>query len=1025
MTTERWRPILLQALSLSEEPRGTEYLAELTVLGRQSAEALLHILWQQGEVARLPAGEWECRADEGTLAEARRMLREQGGPDSLEQHLGFLDEGVWVGHADRLLQFLDGHLKTGSRPVAICLELAAQFFIRLGTRLIARPDPVQNKKFVETSIFVQMLCLANKRHAEAAARLSRLQYEIGRTFRADGFPSYKDMIKKFTDFSLSEGSISEELGLSLDSLKNAAGKEGYPADYSALLQSNPYFSIFRQLYNVLEKSGDKGEEQLFNVLATGLSHIAMHRRYFSISEHISSSLSGVGMTGDKGESKEENAISLIWLSHYCFVLLRQGKLDEALEHLTLLFNCLDTKNDPLSFASAARGVAMYHFFCGRPRHAHTVLSRETQFAIEHDIAHAAFLDPMNFDMLFVFEQLGYPPVPRYELDSTIADVLAQSSELMQGAALRVLALRLRARGESPHRVIGLLRASKDKLHPERDLRELILTLHELANTLNLVGEYSESKQVRKIIEAHAGRAVDPDTPYMQLAFLATLIPHIEQGPGGSPPDIPAGRAEGEPRYELLNGMTASLHKSLSEITLSAGLEEIISQALAVLCSELRCERAELVRQNEAGALESFTATFTPGEHSGLPVAARLAENSLPLWQPGLSSGLRGTVFSLSLDKAEKAPWVMTLDFGDSGAALSALSPAELAFLGRWLEVELSALLRVKRQCELEVIRQRQLLFPTLPAEKEHVAVFGQGMLEVLKIAETAAASTAQILLQGETGVGKELVARHIHDFSGRKGAFVAIHPASTSESLFESEFFGHERGAFTGAAHARKGFFAEADQGTLFIDEVGDIPPLIQTKLLRVLQEQRFMRVGSNKLLSSDFRLVTATNKDLKLEVEQGLFRADLLFRIAVIPIVIPPLRHRPQDIPLLVEAYMAHFCRLYDRRPVILSPDHLHLLHAYAWPGNVRELKNTMERVVIQGCFEPDFLQHASPPRLVEGPPSLYGGLPSLEELEKRYLEYVLDRARGQVRGPEGAAALLGMKTSTLYAKMKRLGLS
>ena len=1024
MPTDLRQSTLLQALSLSGSSPAPDYLMELTGLDRQDVETALHALWERGEAAPLPSGEWECLADEPALERARRILREQGPPGGLEQNLGALGEEAWSAHADGLLRFLDLHLKTGNRPAAICLDLTVQFFVRLGTRLIAKPDPIQNKAFVETSIFVQMLCLTNRQDSDSVARLSRLQYEIGLTFRADGFPSYKDMIKRFTDFSLSEGSISQKLSLSLDSLKNAAGEDGYQADYSALLQTNPYLSIFRQLYSVLQSRGAKAEERLFDLLATGLSHIAMHKRYFSFSEYISSSRS-MG-TADSGEdSMEESGVSLIWLSHYCFVLLRQGKLDEALEHITLLFNCLDTKNDPLSYASAARGLAVYHFFCGRPRHAHTVLTRETQFAIDHNIAHAAFLDPMNFDMLYVFEQLGYPPVPRYELDATIAEVLAQSGELMQGTALRVQALRLRANGESPRKVIDLLRAAKDKFHPERDLRELILTLHELANTLNIVGEYDESRQVRKIIAAHAGRSIDPDIPYMRLAFLATLIPHNEQEPGGNPPDAAGGRAEGELRHELLNGLTASLHKALSEVSLSAGPEEIISQALTSLCSHLRCERVELARQSETGPPEAFSAVFDCKGQPDPAVTVWLAENAPHLREQGLSSGLRGRVFSLTLDAEEKSPWMMTLDFGDSEAALSALSLAELAFLERWIEVELSALLRVKRQCEHELSKQKQGLFPINPAEGEQVVVFGQGMQEMLNLAMTAAATSAHILLQGETGVGKELVARYIHSFSGRKGTFVPIHPASTSENLFESEFFGHERGAFTGAAYARKGFFSEADQGTLFIDEVGDIPPLIQTKLLRVLQDQQFMRVGSNKLLSSDFRLITATNKNLRQEVERGLFRADLLFRIAVIPIVIPPLRERRQDIPVLVKAYMDHFCRLYDRRPIPLNPDHQNLLHGYAWPGNVRELRNTLERIVIQGRFEPDFLQHADRPAPADDSSSLYRGFPSLEELEKRYLRHALEQAGGRVRGSEGAAALLGMKTSTLYAKMKRLGVS
>lgn len=185
---------------------------------------------------------------------------------------------------------------------------------------------------------------------------------------------------------------------------------------------------------------------------------------------------------------------------------------------------------------------------------------------------------------------------------------------------------------------------------------------------------------------------------------------------------------------------------------------------------------------------------------------------------------------------------------------------------------------------------------------------GAGLNTLLNEAKYAAVTDVPILLWGETGVGKEIMARHIHRLSGRQGPFIAVHPASMVESLFESEFFGHERGAFTGASNQKIGLFEMADQGTLFIDEIGEMSPLIQTKLLRVLQEQRFMRVGGTAEIKSRFRLIAATNRDLWKEVREKRFRQDLLYRISVVPLLLPPLRERKQDILPLVDAFHSPF---------------------------------------------------------------------------------------------------------------------
>ncbi len=223
------------------------------------------------------------------------------------------------------------------------------------------------------------------------------------------------------------------------------------------------------------------------------------------------------------------------------------------------------------------------------------------------------------------------------------------------------------------------------------------------------------------------------------------------------------------------------------------------------------------------------------------------------------------------------------------------------------------------------------------------------MQEVFDIIRQAAPTTATVLIQGESGTGKELAARAIHQLSPRaKGPFIAVHCAALAPTLLESELFGHEKGAFTGATERRIGRFEMADGGTLFLDEVSEIDPAIQTKLLRVLEERRFERVGGRQTIEVDIRLVAATNRDLKALVEAGSFRRDLFFRLDVVTLTIPPLRKRKEDIPLLVEAMLREFSDKHGKPVRELTSEALELLMRYDWPGNVRELRNTIERMVV-----------------------------------------------------------------------------
>ena len=297
-----------------------------------------------------------------------------------------------------------------------------------------------------------------------------------------------------------------------------------------------------------------------------------------------------------------------------------------------------------------------------------------------------------------------------------------------------------------------------------------------------------------------------------------------------------------------------------------------------------------------------------------------------------------------------------------------------------------------------------------------------GMLAVYKQIAYAADSTAPVLIQGESGTGKELVARAIHAHSRRASKpFVAINCGAVTETLLESELFGHVRGAFTGAVADRRGVFEQAHGGTVFLDEIGETAPAMQVKLLRVLQDGEIRPVGANKSTHADARVVAATNVDLERAVAEQRFRRDLYYRLSVIVIQIPPLRERREDIPLLIEQFLAN-ASARTGRAVTISPEAVRALTACAWPGNVRELENTIERLVV---FSRGRIDVQDLPETVLAAPSLeerlFTDLPTLDELERRYVLHVLAAVGGN---RSRAAEALGIDRRTLYRMAERFGI-
>jgi formate hydrogenlyase transcriptional activator len=293
---------------------------------------------------------------------------------------------------------------------------------------------------------------------------------------------------------------------------------------------------------------------------------------------------------------------------------------------------------------------------------------------------------------------------------------------------------------------------------------------------------------------------------------------------------------------------------------------------------------------------------------------------------------------------------------------------------------------------------------------------------VLEQVGRVAPTDSTVLIQGETGTGKELIARAIHNISSRCGrSFVKLNCAAIPLDLLESELFGHEKGAFTGAIAQRIGRFELADKGTIFLDEVGDIPLALQPKLLRVLQEQEFERLGSTRTHQVDVRLVAATNRDLPEMVKRGDFRSDLYYRLNVFPILLPPLRARREDIPVLVTHFAEMFGRRVGRQIEHIPPETMSALSSYPWPGNIRELQNLIERAVILSNYGvlPNPLPAAGTQTVAISPAAT-----TLRDSERALILNTLEAVGWVIGGGKGAAAKLGLKRTTLICKMQKLGI-
>jgi two-component system nitrogen regulation response regulator NtrX len=438
------------------------------------------------------------------------------------------------------------------------------------------------------------------------------------------------------------------------------------------------------------------------------------------------------------------------------------------------------------------------------------------------------------------------------------------------------------------------------------------------------------------------------------------------------------------------------------------------------------ESVVLIVDDEEGIRESLSGIFEDEGYNVLTSssgeeALRILKEQNPelilldVWLPGID-GVQ-TLKDIKNMKPD-LPVIMISGHGNIELAVKATKMGAYDFLEKPLSLE-RVLLAAKRALERQTLEIENKTLKQDLIKKWRLIGNSQKMNQLIEQIDLAAQSNSRVLILGESGSGKELVAHILHVKSNRVDkSFVEMNCAAIPQELIESELFGHEKGSFTGAFERKKGKFELADQGTLFLDEVGDMSLSTQSKVLRVIETQEFQRVGGNKNIKVDVRIITATNKDLGEEVRKGNFREDLFYRLNVIPILVPPLRHRKDDIPALIEYFLKYFAAEYGQKPKKITSEALKLLEAYDWPGNIRELRNVIERVVIMTPADT-----VTPKNIVigESARSDYFTFGTLREardsFEKDFITKKLEENNWNI---SRTAELLNIERSNLHKKIK-----
>ncbi len=708
----------------------------------------------------------------------------------------------------------------------------------------------------------------------------------------------------------------------------------------------------------------------------------------------------------RAAQKNRDKYKEIWLTAILAVqFLQIGANEQGLRFLSEVLDCVDYSAAPKLYLWVWRALAFYHANIGNLERSHHIMLECMKKRFDQGLGRFAYTSVWILEMLESYEKRGLPPLPGYKLDEELEWVLTRQNRHLHGMAFKIKARRLPK--DCLDDRINLLQCSHEAFLECGNRREAARTALLLAQHYFKVGQERKARELRQ-----AARADLMDTTLRPARALPHLAPW-----------------QGCVYSTTVQDSMERCFSAISKIDLKLSAEEFAEELLNALQRELGAECAAFCHLKQDGGCEVVAHCNAEEEEFRqwhiIECLRTLSRQEHADWLL-VPSGDK-LLFCLRIVLAKEETLFLVFESCYVAGAYACMKDADIRALLSVLTRELLNLFRLQNH-QHEVHKMPSVDF-VIPDSDRMEYDDSPGYMHILEQARHAAQSDAPILILGETGVGKEVLARQIHQFSGRPGMFVPVHPASTPENLFESEFFGYEKGAFTGANKQKVGFFELADNGTFFIDELAEIPMSFQVKLLRVLQDHSFTRVGGIRYIKSNFRLVTATNKNLWQEVQEGRFREDLYYRVSVIPIKLPPLRKRQEDIPRLLNLFLHQFSSRYGRKTPQLSERLIEQCKNYPWPGNIREMRNVVERAVILNeggplnLFLPeerDDSKSGSAHDISE----LYADLPSVEELIVRYMRYVLEKTNGKITGPDGAGKILGLKRSTLYLKLKKYGL-
>lgn len=696
--------------------------------------------------------------------------------------------------------------------------------------------------------------------------------------------------------------------------------------------------------------------------------------------------------------------------------LRMDKPEQALEQLDMALSGISGQTDITSAVTVARHLAYYHFYCGHVAAAFRVLRPPLEQAQRQGYHRPVYLGGMFLEMLAAFDAAGLPPLPGYAFRDELARCLRGPNRLLQATALRVQG-RLLARASSPEAALAAYRQAIVVFDAIHNAVEADKTRLELASLL-----LKNQRDKAALLASEAWRSYSVLGERFWSPGLLRLVPDYLRG-----------------KEQILSG---------------SGLLDAYRETFVPQRPETSFEHFSRMLPAESGRLLGMERSYLfHAPQPGVPLRLLCeVENGLP----PLPAAAQANIAELAELVAEGGPLILDAPVAtETGSArLLAGIPIDcrphgifvLFHVGHMRDDVRPALdERLLRDIGqvlawpclgvLEADRSLQQLRAGKKDAPREILCVSSVMRTFLHDIDRAAKTDASILLHGESGVGKEMLARRIHEKSGRSGQLVTINMASLQDDLFESEFFGHEKGAFTGAMNSKIGLAELAENGTLFLDELTEASPRVQAKLLRILQERTFRRVGGTQSISSNFRLIAATNRHLGDAVRQGAFRADLYYRVAVLYFNIPPLRERKDDILPLARHFLRLFAHRHNRDCVVdFSDVAKRLLREWSWPGNIRELRNVIEQaVILNGGRSISLHEHLCAPPLSSAHPDTVretapeppeAALLSLEELERRHIIAVLRQTHGRIDGKHGAAAILKISRSALYARLRKYAL-